>query len=132
MNKIDRYNNNNNLNSSEKEDKTDNSDNSDTDNVDEDITDEDITDEKENILLGIFLENILRKLNTNSITTREKTEMYRFILNFNNVKNIESNEYLQNKNMLKYYILGWYVSSNLVDSDNSSTSTYSESDSGFK
>lgn len=130
MNKIDRYNNNNNnLNSSEKEDKTDNSDNSDTDNVDEDITDEDITDEKENILLGIFLENILRKLNTNSITTREKTEMYRFILNFNNVKNIESNEYLQNKNMLKYYILGWYVSSNLVDSDNSSTSTYSESDS---
>jgi hypothetical protein len=102
-----------NLNSSNKEDQSD-TDSSDTES-------DDITDEKENILLGIFLENISRKLNSNSVTTEEKTEIYRFILNFNNVKNIESNEYLKNKNMLKYYILGWYVSSNL-----SSSSSYSE------
>ena len=85
-------------------DDSDNSDNSDN---------SDIPDEKENILLTFFLETILQKLRTDNITSKEKTELYRFILNYNNVKNIETNEYLQNKNMLKYYILGWYVSSNL-------------------
>lgn len=79
---------------------------------------EDISDEKENILLSFFLENILSKLNSNTISTKQKTELYRFILNYNNVKDIEDNEYLENKNILKYYILGWYVTNNANISKN--------------
>jgi hypothetical protein len=94
----------------------DNSVNNYIEEEEEEEEEEDVSDEKENMLLGIFLENAARKLKNNIITTKEKTEIYRFILNFNNVKNIESNEYLQNKNILKYYILGWYVSSNLSSS----------------
>lgn len=68
------------------------------------------TQDNYDTILIFFLKNIIKKIEDKTITNSEKYELTRFILNYTN-KDKDKNETdcSEMTNMMKYYMLGWYI-----------------------
>lgn len=95
----------------------------------------DISNEQENKLLCAFLKKVIEDINSNNLTDSNKKILHNFVLGYNNLNYNEEEEInfvdeedeedegdeekfiydIDNnyKDIMKYYILGWYISQNL-------------------
>lgn len=98
---------------------------------------EQITDDQEFEILTLFMETIKQKLKNKTISKNELSNLYSFMIKFNkatkrkeeedeeeeeyyeayreneNEENEDEPSYADTRNIMKYYILGWYISQKL-------------------